>query len=161
MFCKSLSSLHSSLFCLHRGQNPFTISALVALIVLLSKSTTRRRITECSSFVVTFISAIRSSFQKTPFNSIFTVTSLISKSTTITPPLYKTQSYSSILNFNTPQLKEILSFFQFFFTMKESVVNANCVVNIIPKTKTVKMLKIVSIKLHCFLYIYFYFINTV
>ncbi|ACK59741.1 hypothetical protein B4155_4455 [Bacillus cereus] len=89
------------------------------------------------------------------------MTSLISKSTTITPPLYKTQSYSSILNFNTPQLKEILSFFQFFFTMKESVVNANCVVNIIPKTKTVKMLKIVSIKLHSFLYIYFYFINTV
>lgn len=35
--------------------------------------------------------------------------------------------------------------------MKGSVINANSVVNIIKKTKTVKMLKIASIKLHSFL----------
>lgn len=35
--------------------------------------------------------------------------------------------------------------------MKGSVINANSAVNIIPKAKTVKMLKIASIKLHSFL----------
>lgn len=35
--------------------------------------------------------------------------------------------------------------------MKGSVISANSVVNIIKKTKTVKMLKITSIKLHSFL----------